>query len=443
MIKLRGQRVNVNATLSQGLKPAIHAAVPSARLKSCPVTKPFASQDISLTRIGRPSEDGFTMVVAIFLLAIFTLAMAVAAPEMAKQIQLDREHETMERGKQYVRAIQLYYRKFHAYPPSIDALVNTDNIKFLRQKYTDPLTGKNDWRIIHFGQAKTQTLGFFGQPIVGAGMAGGSVVAGVGPSGGMTPMQNGGMGNGMGSGIGGGPGLGGGMGSSFGGSTGSGLGGGMGSPLGGSTGSPFQSSPFGSTDSGNSGGQQNGTNGTNGTSGTNSTSGTGTSSTGSGNGMGSGMGLGSGDQTFGGAGIIGVAPASKKQSIMIYKKKDHYNEWEFVYDPLTDIKTMGGSSGPGGMPAGGSDQNGGSPNGFGTSPGGGIGGGGFGGPGSGMGGGGTGIGGGSGSGGFGGSGFGGSGLGGSGFGGSGFGGNGPGGSSPAPQPQPQAAPEQQ
>ena len=390
------------------------------------------------------------MVVAIFLLAIFTLAMAVAAPEMAKQIQLDREHETMERGKQYVRAVQLYYRKFHAYPPSIDALVNTDNIRFLRQKYKDPLTGKSDWRIIHFGQAKTQSLGFFGQPIMGAGMAGGSVIAGVGPSGGNTPMQNGGLGSaspfgggsdfGGGSSLGGSSGLGGGVGSSLGGS--SGLGGGMGSSLGVSSGSPFTSSPLGSNDSGNTGGTQNGMNGVTGpagASGTNGTSGTSGMSTssagnGNGNGLGSGTGLGSGDQTFGGAGIIGVAPASKKQSIMIFKKKDHYNEWEFVYDPLTDIRTMGGSSGPGGVPAGGNpDQNGGSPNGFGTNPSGNGFGGSIGsGPSSGMGGG-PGMGGGSGSGGF----------GGSGFGGSGFGGNGPGGSSPTPQPQQQVSPEQQ
>ena len=382
----------------------------------------------------RPSENGFTMMVAIFLLALFTLAMAVAAPKMAKQIQLDREHETMERGKQYVRAIQLYYRKFHAYPPSVDALVNTANIRFLRQKYTDPLTGKNDWRMIHFGQAKTQTLGFFGQPLMGAGMAGGSVVAGTGPSGGNMPAQNGGLGS-AGSSMGGG------MGSSMGGGMGSSFGGGMGTSPGGSTGSPFNSSPFGSNDSGNTGSAQSGatgasgTNGTNGTTGTSGASGTGTS--GNGNGMGSGTGLGSGDQTFGGAGIIGVAPASKKQSIMIYKKKDHYSDWEFVYDPLTDIRTMGGSSGPGGMPAGGSpNQNGGSPSPFGTNPGGnGIGGGGIGGPGSGMGGP-SGIGGGSGPGGFGGSGFGG------GLGGSGLGGNGPGGSSPGPQPQ-QQSPQQQ
>lgn len=30
---------------------------------------------------------------------------------------------------------------------------------------------------------------------------------------------------------------------------------------------------------------------------------------------------------------MGVAPLEKKQSIIVYNGKDHYNEWEFVYDP--------------------------------------------------------------------------------------------------------------
>ena len=42
----------------------------------------------------------------------------------------------------------------------------------------------------------------------------------------------------------------------------------------------------------------------------------------------------SSNQTFGGGGIIGFSPASPKQSILIYKKKNHYNEWEFLYSPL-------------------------------------------------------------------------------------------------------------
>ncbi len=41
-----------------------------------------------------------------------------------------------------------------------------------------------------------------------------------------------------------------------------------------------------------------------------------------------------------------------KQSILVYKKKNHYNEWEFTYDPLSDMQTMsGGNTGTVGQPA--------------------------------------------------------------------------------------------
>jgi hypothetical protein len=63
-------------------------------------------------------------------------------------------------------------------------------------------------------------------------------------------------------------------------------------------------------------------------------------------------------QTFGGGGIIGFSPTSTKQSILIYKTKDHYNEWEFVYDPLTELKMVGGSSGPSGSQSAASISNG-------------------------------------------------------------------------------------
>ena len=62
-------------------------------------------------------------------------------------------------------------------------------------------------------------------------------------------------------------------------------------------------------------------------------------------------------QTFGGAGIIGFSPNSPKQSILVYKTKTHYNEWEFVYDPLAEQMMMNGggnaanSAGLNGQPA--------------------------------------------------------------------------------------------
>jgi type II secretory pathway pseudopilin PulG len=41
-------------------------------------------------------------------------------------------------------------------------------------------------------------------------------------------------------------------------------------------------------------------------------------------------------QTFGGGPIVGVASTSTKESIRIYNKKDHYNDWQFIYDPTSD-----------------------------------------------------------------------------------------------------------
>jgi hypothetical protein len=48
---------------------------------------------------------------------------------------------------------------------------------------------------------------------------------------------------------------------------------------------------------------------------------------------------------------VGFSPASPKQSILIYKKKSHFNEWEFVYDPLTEMRTQSGNTGNIGQPA--------------------------------------------------------------------------------------------
>jgi hypothetical protein len=68
---------------------------------------------------------------------------------------------------------------------------------------------------------------------------------------------------------------------------------------------------------------------------------------------------------------MGFSPQSPKQSILVYKKKNHYNEWEFVYDPMAEQMMMqgGNTGGLGGNPATGG------PGGIGSGTGGGIGGG--------------------------------------------------------------------
>jgi len=112
------------------------------------------------------------LVFAILLVALVFIALAVAAPMVAKDLQREKELESQHRAEQYVRAIRLYYRKTKTYPPSIDALETTNNIRFLRKQYIDPLTGKNDWRIIHVGENKTTVKGFFGQPLGGLNTTG-------------------------------------------------------------------------------------------------------------------------------------------------------------------------------------------------------------------------------------------------------------------------------
>jgi type II secretory pathway pseudopilin PulG len=293
-----------------------------------------------IRRRGRPSEDGYMMISVMFLLALLVIALAVAAPRVRSDIQRDREVETMHRGKQYIRAIQLYYRKFHAYPPSVDALVKTQEIRFLRRKYIDPTTGKEEWTPIHFGQNKTPTaMGFFGQPLAGAS------IAGIGPSGGNGLNGTSGFNNGQ-------PG----SNSTFGSN-------GSGSSIFGSNGtnsSSFGSSSFGSNSSGSSsifsssdGSNPGAPSGTGSGTGAN---GNGASSSSDPNGSGSGPGNGF-SGTFGGAGIIGFSPGSPKQSILVYKKKNHYNEWEFTYDPAMEQMTMGtGGAGLGAQPISGSSN---------------------------------------------------------------------------------------
>jgi type II secretory pathway pseudopilin PulG len=239
----------------------------------------------------RPGEEGYMLLAVICLLALLIIALSVALPQISKEIQRDREIETMHRGKQYIRAIKMYYKKFSAYPPNMDALTKPSgpgNLRFLRKKYIDPTTGKDEWKPIHMGQNKCPTaMGFFGQPLAGGalsgvGAAGGNTVAGA---------QT--------------------LGTSLAPSTDSGAG-----------------APTGGTDSG--------------TGGTGST-------------IGAGSSLGGSSltgQTFGGLGIIGVSPSSPKQSILVYKKKSHYNEWEFVYDPLSDMTAVGGNNGAVGQPIG-------------------------------------------------------------------------------------------
>jgi type II secretory pathway pseudopilin PulG len=114
------------------------------------------------------AEAGFMLIAVVVMIALVLILLAIAAPVVAKDLRRDKEVESQHRMEQYVRAIQLYQRKFpNQYPASIKVLENTNNVRFLRKQWDDPLTGKPDWRLIHQGEQQTKIHVFFGQELAG------------------------------------------------------------------------------------------------------------------------------------------------------------------------------------------------------------------------------------------------------------------------------------
>jgi type II secretory pathway pseudopilin PulG len=249
-------------------------------------------------RAGAPvGEEGFMLLAVVVMVALLLIALSVAAPIVARQLRREKEVESQHRMEQYVRAIQLYQRKFPGqYPPSIKALGNSNNVRFLRHVYVDPLTGKADYKLIHQGEQKTKIHVFFGQELGGLAASLGSA-AGMQSSGGMGAMGGGvttvNSTNALNSGFGG-------------------------ATLGAGTGA----STTGTTDA--SGGT-NGTTGTNGTASTNGTTGT-SDSTGT---------SAFGDGTLGV--IVGVGTSKSGTSITEPNGQTTYESWEFWYDPRIEM----------------------------------------------------------------------------------------------------------
>ena len=211
-------------------------------------------------------EQGYILLTLMFIAAMILLAIAATIPAMKQQVQRDQEEELIHRGVQYSRAIRKYYKKFGRYPVSLDDLNNTNNFRFLRKRYKDPISGK-DFKLLHFGEV---------QMAFGPGIAGG-----VAP--GANPMGN--------------------------------------------VAAPPQPINNQQSQSDNSDSQDSSSNSNN------------TSSGNPGSTMGGGLNASSaafGAQTFGGGPIVGVASISKKKSIREFNKKDHYNQWQFIYDPGSD-----------------------------------------------------------------------------------------------------------
>jgi type II secretory pathway pseudopilin PulG len=285
----------------------------------------------------RRGQEGYVLLYLLLMVALMGIvALAVIVP-LKFDLQREREQEMIHRGVQYSRSIRNYYKKFGRYPTRLEDLDNTNNLRYLRKRYKDPLTGK-DFKLLHYGDPGLSMSGSIG----GGGITGANTVGQMnGSSLGSSP------GNSPGNSAFGGSGSGFGQSSSFGGSS-SGFGNSSGSSFGSSSNSSFgnsSSSGFGSGfgNSNSSGTSTGGASSTGASSGSStnqpagtdaSQSGTGTSPDASSTQSGaSGQGN---NQVFGGGPIVGVASLSKDNTIREFNHKKKYNEWQFVYDPTTD-----------------------------------------------------------------------------------------------------------
>ena len=99
----------------------------------------------------RAGREGFVLLSLLFFVAAIAIQVAISLPRAAMQAQRVRDERLIYRGKQYKRAVQLYFRKHQKYPEKIDDLEETNGQRFLRRRYKDPLTGEDEWRLIHMG----------------------------------------------------------------------------------------------------------------------------------------------------------------------------------------------------------------------------------------------------------------------------------------------------
>ncbi|HKR85457.1 MAG TPA: hypothetical protein VJS37_14955 [Terriglobales bacterium] len=230
-------------------------------------------------RLPKPqSESGYVLLALLLFVALLSIGIFTTIEKVDFQIKRDREEEMIHRGVQYSRAVRKYFKAFGRYPTRIEELENTNNQRFLRHRYKDPITGK-DFKLLRLGDVQMSFGSTPGIPVSqmnnqqqGAPEALNSeakVPAGPGPS--SIVSQN---------------------------------------PP---TEAPSDASQADQGASGTEAGtppppqplsQQAGPTGA--------------------------------PQVFGGGGIVGVASISKDKTIREFNKKNHYNQWQFIYDPTTD-----------------------------------------------------------------------------------------------------------
>ncbi len=268
--------------------------------------------DYSITQLPNRANRGYILITLMLFVALLSIAALAILPQMKQQILRDREEEMRHRGTSYMRAIQRFYKKNNRYPARIEELENTNNIRYLRKRYKDPMAvdpqthKEKDFKLLRMGDKELNVLGTGGMGI--AGLAGGQMPGqfpGPGPAPGQGPGPMAGQfGAGIQNAMNRQPG---------------GMSQTVGAQAGDDSGTPNAA--------GASSGDASESNPSNQVATTQSNSGP----------LGANPAGGNNPLTLGGGPILGVTSTNKDKSIREFGEKiKHYNEWLFVYDPSAD-----------------------------------------------------------------------------------------------------------
>jgi len=99
----------------------------------------------------RRRDSGFAMLFVLLMAGMVAIMLYMALPRQAFEAQRDKEQSLVDAGSQYKRAVQLYVRQNKRWPAKVEDLENTNGKRYLRRRYVDPMTGKDDWRLVHVG----------------------------------------------------------------------------------------------------------------------------------------------------------------------------------------------------------------------------------------------------------------------------------------------------
>ncbi len=145
-------------------------------------------RNVRSTASSAANQQGFALLLVMFLTTLVLLSAMVAAPYIRTERQREKEEEMIWRGKQYMRGVKLFYRKNGRFPTSLEDLTKpkTGSLRFMRQAYKDPVNkADGSWRLIYVGPAG-QLIGSlkppqtFQLPGVGGAQSGSGPGAGLG-----------------------------------------------------------------------------------------------------------------------------------------------------------------------------------------------------------------------------------------------------------------------